>query len=101
MAYKVCYQQAKTEKKYQLQLSVLADKRAQSLEGLTGTALEKQTELTAKCRAEEEQSEVLKSEVDFWKRTGRLIENKISLGQSVLANITSQVKAGMYFNNVK
>lgn len=71
------------------------------MEGLTGTALEKQTELTAKCRAEEEQSEVLKSEVDFWKRTGRLIENKISLGQSVLANITSQVKAGMYFNNVK
>lgn len=43
----------------------------------------------------------LQIKIDYWKRVGKLIENKVSLGQSILSNITSQVKAGLYFNNVK
>lgn len=48
-----------------------------------------------------EKVEQTELEMKYWKSIGKLIENKVSLAQSVLSNISSQVKAGMYFNNIK
>lgn len=63
--------------------------------------MEKSVSLESLSSDEQQLVDKWKAEVAYWKQVGRLIENKISLGQSILGNITSQIKAGMYVNMVK
>lgn len=68
---------------------------------LTGTQADKKIKLDAACADVLKQIEDAECEMKYWKGIGRIIENKISLAQSVLSNITSMVKADMYVNNIK
>lgn len=101
LAYLACKKQAQQEVILAQKEQALAKAKEQALAGLEGTALEKNIKvesLTADAQAEVTKA---KAAIAYWKQTGRIIENKISLGQSVLANITSQIKANQYFNNIK
>lgn len=42
-----------------------------------------------------------KTEVLYWRNVGQAIEKKVSLAQSILSNITSSIKAGIYLDSVK
>ena len=75
--------------------------KAAGLEGLTGTQMEKTAKLEASLAENLHKIEQKEAEMKYWRSIGKLIENKISLGQSILANITSQVRSGMYFNESK
>lgn len=101
LAYLACKKQAQHEMKLALAEERLAVAKAETIPSLTGTAIEKTTKMEADTAKEATEVAHEKARMAYWKQVGRIIENKISLGQSVLANITSQVKAGMYFNNVK
>lgn len=62
--------------------------------------MEKAIQLDAKVATLLKEIEETEATMKYWRATSKLIENKISLAQSILANITSQVKAGLYFNNI-
>lgn len=68
---------------------------------VTGTQVEKSIRLDAMSASTLNSIEKCEAEMKYWRTIGKLIENRISLGQSILANITSQIKSGMYVNNVK
>lgn len=44
--------------------------------------------------------EFAKSDVKYYRNLSRMLENKISLIQSILGNITSSIKAGAYLDGV-
>ena len=79
----------------------LRTKKMEHLSDLTGTQMEKTVQLEAKLAPLLKEIESTEALMKYWRATSKLIENKISLAQSILANITSQVKAGLYFNNIK
>ena len=79
----------------------LRKERDEYLGTVTGTQMEKSIKLESLTSATLKEISNTEIEMKYWRSVGKLIENKISLAQSVLANITSQVKAGLYFNNVK
>ena len=79
----------------------LRDEKATNLEMLTGTQMEKQIKLEGLLSPLLKEIEETEAAMKYWRGVSKLIENKISLAQSILANITSQVKAGLYFNNIK
>lgn len=79
----------------------LRTKKMEHLSDLTGTQMEKTIQLEAKLAPLLKEIESTEALMKYWRATSKLIENKISLAQSILANITSQVKAGLYFNNIK
>ena len=79
----------------------LRDEKLKNLSSLTGTAMEKTIQLEAKLAPLLKEIESTEALMKYWRGVSKLIENKISLAQSVLANITSQVKAGLYLNNIK
>ena len=79
---------------------MLRDRKAK-LKEYTGTAQEKLAQFEAEFTEDITSAEEIEADIKYWRGIGKAIENKISLGQSILANITSQVKAGMYLNNVK
>ena len=79
----------------------LRDEKATNLEMLTGTQMEKQIKLEGMLSPLLKEIEETEAAMKYWRGVSKLIENKISLAQSILANITSQVKAGLYFNNIK
>ena len=80
--------------------TLMKEKEAK-LGSVTGTQMEKSIKLDAMLAETITSIDKCEVEMKYWRAIGKLIENKISLAQSVLANITSQVKAGMYVNNVK
>jgi len=63
--------------------------------------MEKTVQLEAKLSHLLKEIEETEALMKYWRGVSKLIENKISLAQSILANITSQVKAGLYLNNIK
>lgn len=79
----------------------LRDKKAELLSDLTGTQMEKSIQLDAKLSSLLKEIESTEATMKYWRATSKLIENKISLAQSILSNITSQVKAGLYMGNIK
>lgn len=79
----------------------LRDKKAELLSDLTGTQMEKSIQLDAKLSPLLKEIESTEATMKYWRATSKLIENKISLAQSILSNITSQVKAGLYMGNIK
>lgn len=79
----------------------LRDEKLAHLPELSGTAMEKTIQLEAKLSSLLKEIESTEATMKYWRATSKLIENKISLAQSILANITSQVKAGLYLNNIK
>ena len=79
----------------------LRDEKQKHLSELSGTAMEKTIQLEAKLSPLLKEIESVEATMKYWRATGKLIENKVSPAQSILANITSQVKAGLYFNNIK
>lgn len=79
----------------------LREEKAKLLPELKGTQMEKNIQLENSLKDLLEKVEQTELEMKYWKSIGKLIENKVSLAQSVLSNISSQVKAGMYFNNIK
>ena len=78
----------------------LREEKLTHLSELTGTQMEKAIQLDAKVASLLKEIEETEATMKYWRATSKLIENKISLAQSILANITSQVKAGLYFNNI-
>ena len=66
-----------------------------------GTQMDKTVRIEAKLAPLLKQIDDATTAMKYWRGISKLIENKISLGQSILANITSQVKAGLYLENVK
>lgn len=78
----------------------LREEKLTHLSELTGTQMEKAIQLDAKVATLLKEIEETEATMKYWRATSKLIENKISLAQSILANITSQVKAGLYFNNI-
>lgn len=72
-----------------------------ALDGLSGTQMEKTIQLEAKISTLIEEKEKAEIEMKYWKGISKTIENKVSLAQSILSNIGSQMKSGMYFNNIK
>lgn len=101
LAYLACKRQAQAENRLSTATAALAHKKSECLPNLTGTQMEKSVSLESLSSDEQQLVDKWKAEVAYWKQVGRLIENKISLGQSILGNITSQIKAGMYVNMVK
>ena len=79
----------------------LRDKKAELLSDLTGTQMEKSIQLDAKLSSLLKEIESTEATMKYWRSTSKLIENKVNLAQSILANITSQVKAGLYLGNIK
>lgn len=79
----------------------LRKERAENIGKATGTQLEKNIQLEAASASTLNSIERCEAEMKYWRAIGKLIENKVSLAQSILANITSQVKAGLYVNNIK
>ena len=81
--------------------SALRCKKGQLLPSLKGTQLEKQTELDCSCNDILVKLATKETEMKYWKNIGKLIENKVSLAQSILSNIGSQIKAGIFMEAVK
>lgn len=79
----------------------LREEKVKELPSLSGTAMEKTIQLEAKLSPLLKEIESTEATMKYWRATSKLIENKISLAQSILANITSQVKAGLYLGNIK
>ena len=79
----------------------MRDEKLKELSNLSGTAMEKTIQLEAKLSPLLKEIENTEATMKYWRATSKLIENKISLAQSILANITSQVKAGLYMGNIK
>jgi len=79
----------------------LREEKENKLAELSGTAMEKAIQLDAKVAPLLKEIESAETKMKYWRAVGKLIENKVSLGQSILANITSQIKSGMYLDNVK
>lgn len=79
----------------------LRREKAENIGKATGTQLEKGIQLEAASATTLNRIEKCEAEMKYWRAIGKLIENKVSLAQSILANITSQVKAGLYVNNIK
>ena len=79
----------------------LREEKLKELSNLSGTAMEKTIQLEAKLSPLLKEIESTEATMKYWRATSKLIENKISLAQSILANITSQVKAGLYLGNIK
>ena len=79
----------------------LRQKKLEHLSELNGTAMEKTIQLEAKLAPLLKDIEKTEAQMKYWRAISKAIENKISLAQSILANITSQVRAGLYLNNIK
>ena len=79
----------------------LRKKKLEHLSELNGTAMEKTIQLEAKLAPLLKDIEKTEAQMKYWRAISKAIENKISLAQSILANITSQVRAGLYLNNIK
>ena len=79
----------------------LRNARLKAFNSASGTVLEKTTKVEAETSSLLTEVEKVESEIRYWRNIGKLIENKISLAQSILSNIGSQIKAGMYFNDIK
>lgn len=83
------------------QLEDIRKKKQEVIVGLKGTQLEKATALEAALATDLRIMDATEHEIRYWKSIGKLIENKVSLAQSILANITSQIKSNMYYENIK
>lgn len=79
----------------------LRQKKLEHLSELKGTAMEKTIQLEAKLAPLLKDIEKTEAQMKYWRAISKAIENKISLAQSILANITSQVRAGLFLNNIK
>lgn len=101
LAYLAVRQAAELETKLSELNKQLRDEKEANLEMLTGTQMEKQIKLEGMLSPLLADIEKTEAAMRYWRGVSKLIENKISLAQSILANITSQVKAGLYFNNIK
>jgi DNA repair exonuclease SbcCD ATPase subunit len=101
LAYLAVRQATELEMKLTTLNQTLRDEKLKNLSDLTGTAMEKTIQLEAKLAPLLKEIESTEALMKYWRGVSKLIENKISLAQSVLANITSQVKAGLYLNNIK
>lgn len=101
LAYLAVRQAAELETKLSELNKQLRDEKEANLEMLTGTQMEKQIKLEGMLSPLLTDIEKTEAAMRYWRGVSKLIENKISLAQSILANITSQVKAGLYFNNIK
>ena len=101
LAYLAVRQAAELETKLSELNKQLRDEKEANLKMLTGTQMEKQVQLEGMLSPLLADIEKTEAAMRYWRGVSKLIENKISLAQSILANITSQVKAGLYFNNIK
>lgn len=101
LAYLAVRQAAELETKLSELNKQLRDEKESNLKMLTGTQMEKQIQLEGMLSPLLADIEKTEAAMRYWRGVSKLIENKISLAQSILANITSQVKAGLYFNNIK
>lgn len=63
--------------------------------------MEKGILIEAKIASLLKEEEEVEAKAKYWRGIGKAIENKVSLGQSVLANITSMVKAGSFLDKVQ
>ena len=68
---------------------------------LSGNQLEKTIKIEALVSPTLKAIDEAEATMKYWKSIGKLIENKVSLSQSILANITSQIKANLYLENIK
>lgn len=101
MAYIAVRQAALMETKIANLNEILRDEKAKVLPTLSGNQLEKTIKIEALVSSTLKAIDEAETTMKYWKSVGKLIENKISLSQSILANITSQIKANLYLENIK
>lgn len=101
MAYIAVRQAALMETKIANLNEILRDEKAKALPTLSGNQLEKTIKIEALVSSTLKAIDEAETTMKYWKSVGKLIENKVSLSQSILANITSQIKANLYLENIK
>lgn len=79
----------------------LREEKLKVLSELTGTQMEKSIQLEAKLAPLLKEIENTEATMKYWRAVGKNVEQKVSLCQSILANITSMAKSGLYFNGIK
>lgn len=96
--YYVAKQQSSCERKLAVHERALAEtkKTMPQYKGTAGDRLAQWESDTALLASE---VELCKADVRYYKNLGKVLENKISLIQSILANITASIKAGAYLDN--
>ena len=101
MAYMAVRQTAIFETKIAALNETLRVEKDKILPTLSGNQLEKTIKIEAATSSLIKEIDEAEATMKYWKSVGKLIENKISLSQSILANITSQIKANLYLENIK
>lgn len=98
LAYLACKYQALAEQAWAKAKSEYEAAKAEALDKLNKgekmTALEKDVYMTTAVSPQRQRCDELESEVKRYRSLGRIIENKVSLAQSLLSNARSEIRAG-------
>lgn len=101
LGYMACRLQAETELKLSSLTKDEAIARAEAMKNATGNIPEKEAYVDGALATITGEISGAETEIRYYKNLSKVIENKISLGQSVLSNISSQIKNNMYVGNIK
>lgn len=70
-----------------------------AIKHIEGTAVEKKVLFEAMVAPLQERADILQSEVRYYLNVSRALERRVSLAQSIMSSLRSQIKAGITIDN--